>query len=261
MALVISEETGSTKTPWVDAPKGMHNGVLCDVQDLGMVENKQYSKMQHKCLVMFQLGTRITAEDEGATEDNIGKRHLISKRFTLTLDDRGQLLPFIQTMLDRDLTPEERKGGFDLESLIGTNALIQVIKRPDQTDPNKIWTNIQNCIPNPSKSDHIEIEDYTPKSQRTDGDAPPAQAPVGKPVDPLLATQKARYGGLLSLCRDLGIKTRELPEGTKADPVKFKKANDQLQDAVDKKKAEFAPAPAALEDDGDDFDPFDSDED
>jgi hypothetical protein len=98
-------------------PQGQFRAICMDVVDLGMVENKRFGKVQHKIAVVFHSDEKM----------DDGKPFEIWERFTATLSDQGHLRPFLESWRGRAFTPEELKG-FDLEKLIGVNAVIQVIQ-------------------------------------------------------------------------------------------------------------------------------------
>lgn len=120
MPIIATEGSGGgTFTPH---PEGSYAAVCVDIYDLGMVEvtwqNK--TKQQHKVEVYFFA-------DEWTEPNDEGERHpmLVRKRFTLTLDERGNLRPFLETWRGKKFTDDEL-AGFDLETLIGAGSYIQV---------------------------------------------------------------------------------------------------------------------------------------
>ena len=113
-------------------PQGQYRAVCMDVVDLGMVENKKWSKTQHKAALVFHT--------EAVMDD--GKPWEIWERFTVTLSDQGHLRPFLESWRGKAFTPEELKG-FDLEKLIGVNALIQVVHSAKDS---KTYANIRGIM-------------------------------------------------------------------------------------------------------------------
>jgi hypothetical protein len=97
-------------------PEGQVRLVCQDVVDLGMVENKQYGKMQHKIAIVFH--------SEAKMKD--GRPFEVWERFTLTLVDSGRLRPFLVAWRGRAFT-EAELAGFDVEKLIGVQALAQIV--------------------------------------------------------------------------------------------------------------------------------------
>lgn len=150
---------GSTYTP---VPQGQYTAVCVDVVDLGMVTSEKYGKTQHKIAIRWMLdgenedGTPIRRDD--------GKLPIISRRFTLSLDDRAALRSVLQAWRGKAFTPEEIKG-FDVEKLIGVGALIQVV----HTDNNgKTYDNVDTVAKLPKGMAPPEIGDYVRQKDRKD---------------------------------------------------------------------------------------------
>lgn len=117
MAIVASDSGGGNFTPH---PEGSFPMSCVDVYDAGMVETQWGEK--RKVDVYFWGGKWDEKEYEGE------KRRfplLVRQRFTLSLDERGRLRPFLESWRGQRFTSEELRG-FDLERLIGKPAYIQV---------------------------------------------------------------------------------------------------------------------------------------
>lgn len=130
-------------------PEGLFQGVCVDVVDMGMQENQNNGKMQHKCRIVFQIDQPM--------ED--GRRFIVSRWFTVSLADQSNLLPFLQNWRGKTLTPEEKEE-FDLETLIGVNGQVQILYNVSN---GQTYANIAAVLPwNPKMGQKMMPDgDYT----------------------------------------------------------------------------------------------------
>lgn len=114
MAIIATAGESATFTP---APNGVHQGVCVDVIDKGIVEVTYAgkTKKQHKVSLAWQLNE---------TRDD-GKRFLVYKRYTLSLNEKATLRKDLESWRGRPFTRDEEMG-FDVESVLGANALLNV---------------------------------------------------------------------------------------------------------------------------------------
>ena len=96
------------------APEGQHLAVCCDVLELHDVPTQYGPKT--KVRIYFQL--------EAVQED--GRPFVAARTFGATLSELGALRPFLESWRGSRFTSEELER-FDLEVLIGVNAVIQLI--------------------------------------------------------------------------------------------------------------------------------------
>jgi hypothetical protein len=136
----IIAKGGDTKT-YALATEGVHQAVCVDVIDLGMLkssfpdERTGELKMQHKVNVVWQI--------EDLRDD--GKRFLLYKRYTLSLHEKATLRHDLQSWRGKAFTAEELYG-FDIEKLIGANALVNVQHSPSK-DGTKTFANVLAVMP------------------------------------------------------------------------------------------------------------------
>jgi hypothetical protein len=114
-------------------PEGAFAAICVDVIDLGMQESNfdGKTKMQHKVRIAF-----LTSEKQ----EN-GEPSYISQRFTASLDDRATLRSFLESWRGRKFTAEEALG-FDMETLVGVGAMLEIIHEAGRKDPSKVYDNI-----------------------------------------------------------------------------------------------------------------------
>lgn len=191
---LIAKSGGSGNRVFALAPAGFQPGVCVDVIDEGMVKNEQYGKLEHKVRLVFQLAETITEESlrEAAalkgvelTEDDIkqvGKRFLVrSRQYTLSLHENAALSKDLTGWRGKPFSAADRKGGFDLESLIGVNGMFNIVHNPAKDDPSKIFANIAALAPLSAAQakkfgvELLEPQDYTRVKDRA--------ATTGKPAN------------------------------------------------------------------------------
>src|SRR5689334_21178594 len=93
--------TASESKSFIPAPEGTHQAVCVDVIDKGMQPNKfKDGALQHKIDIAWQI-------DE-ARED--GKRFVVYKRYTLSLNEKANLRKDLETWRGRPFTRDEEMG-------------------------------------------------------------------------------------------------------------------------------------------------------
>jgi hypothetical protein len=134
MAIIATAGSGGNYTP---APAGVHQAVCVDVIDKGMVETKGFDggapKKKHMISVAWQINE---ARDDG-------KRHVIYRRYTLSLNEKASLRKDLESWRGRPFTREEEMG-FDVEKLIGANCLLNVQHKPSG---DRVYANVVSIMP------------------------------------------------------------------------------------------------------------------
>jgi hypothetical protein len=151
----IMATAGESKN-FTPAPVGVHQGVCVDVQDLGMIEVTfaGETKRQHKINVAWQI-------DELRDD---GKPYLVFKRYTLSLHEKANLRKDLESWRGRAFTRDEEMG-FDVESVIGANCLLNVQHTERQ---GKTYANIVAIMPLAKGMPKIAASDYVRKVDRTE---------------------------------------------------------------------------------------------
>ena len=126
--LLIREDPSLYPVP----DEGLHSAVLVDAVDLGSLETPWGTK--HKVSLIFEL--------EEETED--GKRFVVGKRFTKSLNEKSALRKFLEKWLGKKLTTEELREGVNLEDLVGLNANLFIVH--NDTD-DRTYANIESVLP------------------------------------------------------------------------------------------------------------------
>jgi len=164
--------TATATAKYEKAPAGLQQAVCVDVVDLGMVKSEKFGNEQHKIKIVWQL-------KEISDESN--KRFLISRRFTLSLNEKSALRPFLESWRGLPFSVDDLTGGFDVEKLVGVNCFLQIF----HTDDGK-YANVVNVMPCPKGEELIEASNYTRSiykensEKNGNGQSPPEQE---KPID------------------------------------------------------------------------------
>jgi hypothetical protein len=184
---VAEAKGGKGNGVYVTAPQGTHQGVIVDIIDLGMVEDKKYNKVSHNIQFVYQLSEVITEEAlrEAAAKKGVTVTEEMLKRvgnritirsapfnFALsfkTAQKQTALTSYLETVLGRELGDDERKG-FDLESLLGLNLLLTVQHK--KGEDGRVFANVISAAPWATRFGAlIEAVNYTrvaDREQRTE---------------------------------------------------------------------------------------------
>lgn len=116
-----TSNTGDFKLP----PPGSYLARLYRIIDIGTqtTEWMGKKKMQHKIITMFELHGEDNEGNPLTTEE--GKPLIVSKRYTLSLDEKATLLKDLQAWRGKEFTPAELEG-FSLEVLLGKFGMVNI---------------------------------------------------------------------------------------------------------------------------------------
>ncbi len=156
--------TGGDRKTFTPAPEGMHQGVCVDVIDKGMLPNKfKDGQLQHKIDIAWEI-------DE-LRED--GKRFVVYKRYTLSLDDRSNLRRDLQAWRGKPFTFEELSG-FDVETVKGANCLVNVLHNIVKSeDGTRTYANVMSVSPLVKGMPKIAMKDYVRPAVEAPASVPP----------------------------------------------------------------------------------------
>jgi hypothetical protein len=152
MSIVVRDNGGSYEQP----AAGMHHAVCARVYDLGEQPGFE-GKPTHQVAVMWEL------EDRQSKGDFAGKRFLVTKKYTASLNEKAKLRKDLDSWRGRTFTEDEAKG-FDLERLVGVNCLINIV--PTQTKAGRTFMAVASVNPPMKGAEKLTIEtdaDYVPK--------------------------------------------------------------------------------------------------
>ena len=150
---IIAKASGDGQN-FQPAPAGVHQAVLVDVVDLGMLDVswQGVTKRQHKINLAWQI-----AEDR-----DDGKPFLVFKRYTLSLHEKAGLRKDLENWLGRKFTREDEMG-FDVESMLGHNCLLNVTHN---RVGDKTYANVASVNPIMKGMAPINAREYVRKSER-----------------------------------------------------------------------------------------------
>ena len=166
---IVAKSNDSNQT-FVNAPQGTHQGVCCDIVDIGLVDviqpNGQPKKV-HKIDVVWQIPI--------INEEN-GKRFTVRKRYTLSLSEKANLRKDLEAWRGKPFPKEIVETGFDVENLLGVNALLNV--QHEASREGKVYANVKAIMALPTGMPPIKAEGFVRKCDRDDAPAPAQTAPA-----------------------------------------------------------------------------------
>jgi hypothetical protein len=133
---------GSSKS-FKPCPAGVHDAVCAFVEDLGWEYSEIYQKESRKVVLVWEINEPM--------ED--GKPYMISKRYTLSLNEKAAMRKDLEGWRGQKFTDEQLKG-FDLEVLRGKQCQLQIIHNEKD---GKVYANIQTILPKGKHSPTIHV--------------------------------------------------------------------------------------------------------
>ena len=117
-----------TATNFTPCPEGLHMARCVQIIDLGIQIEifKDEKKKVHKIRLGWETPEQYY-ESEG-----VKKPFLISKEFTLSLNEKANLRKFLESWRGKQFTEEELKS-FDIEKLMSKSCLIQILHKMSKT--------------------------------------------------------------------------------------------------------------------------------
>jgi hypothetical protein len=163
MAFIVKEDSSKRGGKFTPHPAGVQAAVLIDIHDAGMVENKAWGKTEPKVDFYWYAGETKTLDDGRVFP------LLVKKQYTVSLADKAWLRKDLESWLARKLTDEEIKKGFDIEQLLGTACLLNVVHNEKGEN---VYANVNGVMPiikgmetpTPPK-DYIRMKDRAPKDE------------------------------------------------------------------------------------------------
>ncbi len=135
---LVAKSSGGNFDP---LPEAVYNAVCFWVLDLGHHLNEKYGKRDHAILIGWETpAERITVERDGVKMD---LPRMISKKYTLSLNEKANLRKDLQTWRGRVFTEKELEG-FDIKNVLGKSCMIQVIHNKKDE---KTYANIAAIMP------------------------------------------------------------------------------------------------------------------
>jgi len=171
---IMAKANGGEGRSFEPAPEGVHQAVLVDVVDLGILKVSWLgvTKSQHKVNLAWQINE--TRED--------GKPFLVFKRYTLSLHEKSGLRKDLESWRGRKISRAEEQAGVDLEGMIGQNCLLNITHNPvgDRT-----YANVSSVNPLMKGMPKIVVRDFVRKMERTPEQQHPEQYDERNPPPPM----------------------------------------------------------------------------
>lgn len=124
MAIIARDNSEGT---FEKIPTGNQQAVCVFVEDIGTQEGSYMGSpiKKHQIIICWELAEQMK---EG---ENAGKPFMISKFYTLSLNEKANLCKDLESWRGKAFTPEEKEG-FDVERLIGINCLLNIVMSKKQ---------------------------------------------------------------------------------------------------------------------------------
>ena len=132
--------TKQATTNYEPAPEGTHVARCVALVDLGTQINSFTEKEQYKIRLSFETPN----ETKVFREENGEQPFMLSKEYTLSLHEKSSLRPVVQALMERKVTEQEERDGFDLSQLLGKPCMITV---EHYQSGDKIYANISAVAP------------------------------------------------------------------------------------------------------------------
>lgn len=138
---ITAENTGTTREL---TPAGNYVGRCYSMVEIGRVEEEYMGvkKVLHKVRIGWELPYELKVFNEDKGEQPI----VISKEYTLSLFEKANLRKELESWRGKAFTEDEAKK-FDVTKLIGAPCMINIIHKPSEKDPTKIYEKISAITP------------------------------------------------------------------------------------------------------------------
>lgn len=138
---ITAENTGTVREL---TPAGNYIARCISMVEIGRVEEEYMGvkKTLHKVRIGWELPYELKVFNEEKGEQPI----VLSKEYTLSLYEKANLRKELESWRGKAFTEEEAKK-FDVTKLIGAACMINLIHKPSEKDPSKIYEKISAITP------------------------------------------------------------------------------------------------------------------
>lgn len=139
--------TASTNaTPRELIPSGNYLARCYSMVHIGTVEEiiMGTQKKLNKVRLTWELPTELKV----FKPENGEQPRVISKEYTLSMNEKSNLRKMLASWRGKDFTEAEAKG-FDITKLLGATCMLNIIHKPGTKDPSKIYEEIGSVSPVP----------------------------------------------------------------------------------------------------------------
>lgn len=127
-------------------PAGNYIARCYQMLQIGTVE--EMIKGEMKTLNKVRIGWELPTELKVFSPEKGEQPFVISKEFTLSMNEKSNLRKVLASWRGKDFTEEEAKS-FDITKLLSVPCMLNVIHKPSKTDPSKIYEEIGSVSPMP----------------------------------------------------------------------------------------------------------------
>jgi hypothetical protein len=133
-------------------------GVLIGIYDIGTQDSTYLGKVtkKRKGILLWELvGERVSGTDQ-STGEEWDRPRTLSKRYTLSMGDKAALRRDVEAVQGKRMT-KEVAAAFDISSLLGLNAQLQVTQRQEGE---KVYNDIHTLMA--TMKGHVNVEPESP---------------------------------------------------------------------------------------------------
>lgn len=144
MAIIAKNVGGGDGVAYSPIPAGTYVARCYSMIDLGTREEEilGQKKVVHKVRITFELPTELKVFSPEKGEQPC----VISKEFTLSMNEKANLRAFLTGWRGRAFTDEEA-AAFDVTKLLGVPCLLNIIHKQGRKDPSKVFDEISSATP------------------------------------------------------------------------------------------------------------------
>jgi hypothetical protein len=142
MAIIATNKGGESN--YTPIPAGNHIARCYSMIELGTLTEVilGQEKTMHKIRLTFELPDELKVFNAEKGEQPC----VISKEFTLSMNEKSNLRAFLKSWRGKDFTEEEATA-FDVTKLLGVPCLLNIIHKPSKKDPSRIYDEIASATP------------------------------------------------------------------------------------------------------------------
>lgn len=127
-------------------PAGNYVGRCYQMIHIGTVA--EFFNGEPKNLNKVRIGWELPTERRVFKEENGEQPFVVSKEFTLSMNEKSNLRKMLASWRGKDFSEDEAKK-FDITKLLGVPCMINVIHKPKASDPSVIYEQIATVSPVP----------------------------------------------------------------------------------------------------------------
>jgi hypothetical protein len=146
MAIIAKSSGNGDGVAYSPIPAGNYVARCYSMIDLGTREEEilGQKKVVHKVRITFELPTELKVFNPEKGEQPC----VISKEFTLSMNEKANLRAFLTSWRGKAFTDEEASA-FDVTKLLGVPCLLNIIHKQGRKDPSKVFDEIASATPIP----------------------------------------------------------------------------------------------------------------